>query len=79
MGEPSIKTYKEIQDVRCPYCGGQVNWKKFSHWANEQACFIAGCWSGSTLIDDTTEHIFKIWVTVDKEVFVTQKKEVEEA
>lgn len=66
--------FKGIDEVKCPYCGNPVNWKHFSHWSGEQACFIAGCWSGSTILE-TPEHVFKIWVEVDKEVNVKQKGE----
>ena len=75
MSEES-KEIMSIDDVKCPYCGNPVNWKKFSHWMGEQACFIVGCWSGDTR-KDAPEHIFKIWVTVDREVVVNQPSEEE--
>jgi len=67
-------TIKGIDDVKCPICGNPVNWKHFTHWCGFTACFIAGCWSGSCH-KEAPEHIFRIWVKVDKQVSVEQKGE----
>ena len=71
------KIFDNIEDVVCPYCGNPVNWKHFSHWMGNDACFIAECWSGD-INKDAPRHVFKIWITIDKEVKVQQKKEAEE-
>ena len=73
LAEQKEHVFDNIDDVQCPYCDNPVNWKRFSHWMNDVACFIAGCWSGNTN-KDTPEHIFKIWVKVEKEVRVEQKE-----
>ena len=68
--------FKGIDEVKCPYCGNPINWKEFSHWHGEYACFVAGCWSGS-VHEEAPEHIFKIWVEVDKSVSIKQEGEAE--
>jgi len=65
--------YENIEDVKCPVCGNPVNWKYFTGWFGEDACFIAECWSGDT-DKDAPQHLFKIWVKIDEEVRVIQKE-----
>jgi len=72
LNDKEIESYKNIDDVKCPYCKNPIIWKHFSHWLNETACFIAECWSGRTSIEKP-RHLFKIWVEIDKEVSVEQE------
>ena len=65
---------KGIDAVKCPYCGNPINWKHFTQWSDDYAYFIAGCWSGD-VHKYAPEHIFKIWVKVDREVIVEQEGE----
>ena len=73
MEDEKEKVFDTIEDVKCPYCGNPVFWKHFTHWQGNLACFIAQCWSGSTQ-KDAPEHLFKIWVKVDREVTVEQEE-----
>lgn len=67
-----------FENVKCPYCGNPVNSWSFSHWNTDLACFIAECWSGD-LNKEMPRHLFKIWVRIEKEIFMeSQKSSVKE-
>jgi hypothetical protein len=68
-----IKTYNNIDDVRCPYCGNPVNGRTLIALDGNYAIFVAYCWSGK-LYKEKPEHLFRIRVKVNKEVVVEQKK-----
>jgi len=62
--------------VKCPYCGGETNWKKFTHWNGDVACFIAECWTPKN--EKAPRHLYKIFVVVDKEAVIDEQKFVGE-
>ena len=72
MKEKKIEN-TDTHGVKCPYCGGDTNWKHFTHWCGDAACFIAECWTPEN--DKAPRHLYKIFVTVNKEVTIDEQKQ----
>lgn len=67
---------KNIEYVRCPQCGGEINqvWFHTYDALSNQAIFIAECWSGDTT-KTSHHHLFKIRVPINIEVDLTKEQQ----
>lgn len=55
-----------LENVKCPTCGGVINWIKVvqsKNWSGK-IVLLAECWSG-TLDEDNSRHIFLIEIEAE--------------
>lgn len=69
-----IEVFRNINEVRCPICQGEINHKWFNFRSGNAVEFIAECWSGDINLDpQPPSHIFYFQIAVPAGILVYGK------